>query len=126
MKDMKNKGLITAIAIFGLIFSVLGLILCFFPLGTIDIVPAAIGLIIGIIAYFLIKKTGYRKKLVFSVLIISVLAILISLFSEVFIENKVAEDTQFEEQIEQSSEESIDDLEEALEDLEEPADDSIN
>ena len=123
---MKNKGLITAIAIIGLVFSLLGLILCFFPLGTIDIVPATIGLIIGIIAYFLIKKTGYRKKLVFSVLIISVLAILISLFSEIFIENKVAEDTKFEEQIEQSSEESIDDLEEALEDLEEPADDSIN
>lgn len=114
---MKNKFLITALAVVGLIFGLLGFILCFFPLGTIDIVPATIGLVFGLIAFFIAKKSGCRKRLIFSVLIISTLAILISLFSEILIENKVAEDQKFEEKIEQSEQESVEDLEEALEDL---------
>lgn len=116
---MKNRFLITTVAIIGLIFGLLGLILCFFPLGTIDFVPSVIGLIFGLIIYFWAKKSGLRKKLILSVIIISSLAILISFFTEFFIENKVADDTKFEEKIEQSVEESVEDLEEALEDIEE-------
>lgn len=115
---MKNKALITTLAVLGLIFGILGLIMSFFPLGTIEIVPAAIGLLFGIIAYLISRKNPVRRKLVMSSIIISSLAILISIFSQVFIKNEVAEDVKFEEKIEQSAEESTDDLEEALNDLE--------
>lgn len=116
---MNNKFLVTTLIIVGLIFGVIGLILCFFPLGTIDIVPASIGFAFGLIAFLIARKTGYKRKLILSVLVISVLAIIISLFSEIFIENKVAEDQEFEEKIEQSEQDSVDDLEEALEDIDE-------
>ncbi len=114
---MKSKVLVTIVAIIGLIFGLIGLILCFFPLGTIDIVPAGVGLIFGLLAFFLAKKSGTKKKLIFMVLIISVFAILISIFTELFVKNEVANDAKFEDKIEKSAEESVDDLEEAFEDL---------
>lgn len=114
---MRNKTLVTIFVLIGLIFGLIGLVLCFFPLGTIDIVPAGLGLIFGLFAFFFAKKSGARKKLVFTVLIISVVAILISISTELFVKNEVASDAKFEEKIEQSAEESLDDLEEAFEDL---------
>ena len=116
---MKNKGIVTTLSIIGLIFGILGLALSFLPLGTIDIIPAAIGLLFGLIAYLLSKSTGVRRKLVFSVIIISLAAILISVFTVLFMENQVAEDLKFEEKLEQSVEDASDDLEEALEDIDE-------
>lgn len=116
---MKNKAIVTTLSIIGLLFGIIGLILSFLPLGTIDLVPAIIGLIFGVIIYFLTKETKVRRKLVLSVIIISSLAIIISVFTVLFMENKVAEDVQFEEKMEQSVEEASDDLEEALEDLDE-------
>lgn len=116
---MKNKLLITILAIAGLIFGIIGLILSFLPLGTVDLMPAFIGLILGFIAYLLSRKSHIRRNLILFTLAVSVLAILISLFSAIFLKPEVAQDTQFEEKIEQSAEESTEDLEEALEDLEE-------
>lgn len=115
---MKNKALITILAIIGLIFGLIGLILSFLPLGTINIVPAAIGLLFAIIAYLISRKNPVRRKLIISGIVISSLAILISIFSQIFIKNKVAEDAKFEKKIEQSAKESTNDLEEALNDLE--------
>lgn len=115
---MQNKFLITVLTSVGLIFGLLGFLLCFFPLGTIDIVPATIGLLLGIISFLITKKTAFRRKLILLVLIISALAIIISVLSEIFIKNKVAEDQKFEEKIEQSEQESVEDLEEAFKDLE--------
>ena len=111
---MKSKFLISTLAIIGLIAAILGLVLSFLPLGTIDLVPAVIGLAFGLIAYFLAKKASTRKKLALSVLIIAGLAIVISLGTELFFENKVAEDTTFDEKIEQSADEATNDLDEAF------------
>lgn len=114
---MKSKFLITTITIIGLIISVIGLILSFLPLGTIDLVPSIIGLIIGFCSYLLSKKANTRKKLSISVIIIAGLAIIISLATELFSENTVAEDTSFEQKIEQSANDSESDLEDALSDI---------
>lgn len=115
---MKSKFLISLIAILGLIAAILGLVLSFLPLGTIDLVPALIGLVFGGVAYLLAKKAGTRKKLSLTVIIIAGLAILISLGTELFFENKVAEDTGFDQKIEQSADDAASDLDEAFGDEE--------
>jgi len=115
---MQNKFLITSISILGLLFGIVGLVMSFLPLGTIDLIPSICGLFIGGVIFLLTKKSRIRRKLVLSVIFISFLAILISLFTVLFMENKVAEDLKFEEKQEQSVEEASEDLEEALEDLE--------
>ena len=116
---MKSKFLISLLAIIGLIAAILGLILCFLPLGTIDLVPAIIGLFFGLIAYFLARKANTRTKLSLAVIIIAGLAILISLGTELFFENKVAEDTNFDQKIEQSADDAASDLDDAFGDEEE-------
>lgn len=116
---MQNKVLITTLSIIGLLFGFIGLVLSFLPLGTIDLIPAFVGLLFGLCCYFLAKKSGIRKKLITTVILISLAAILISVFTLLFVKNKVAEDEVFEEKIEQSAEEAVEDLEEAFEDLEE-------
>jgi len=111
---MKNKFFITTLAVIGLIAAILGLILSFLPMGTIDLVPAVIGLVFGLFAYFLAKSANIRKKLAISVLIIAGLAIIISLGTELFFENKVAEDTTFEQKVEESADEAASDLDDAF------------
>jgi len=115
---MKNKSLITVLLVLGLIFGILGFILSLLPLGTIDLIPSLLAIFIGVLVYLLTKKTKIRRKLVITVIIVSAMALLISLFTEIFFTNKIAEDEKFEERIEQSEEESVEELEEALEDLE--------
>lgn len=115
---MKSKFFITTLAVIGLIAAILGLILSFLPMGTIDLVPAVIGLVFGLIAYFLAKSANTRKKLSMAVIIIAGLAILISLGTELFFENKVAEDTTFEQKVVESADEATSDLDEALGDEE--------
>lgn len=114
---MKNKVIITTFSIIGLLFGLLGLALSLLPLGTIDLIPAIIGLLFGAVCYILTKESGQQRKLVYSVIIISVVAIFISLFTLLFMENKLAEDVKFEEKMEQSEKDATDDLEEALEDI---------
>lgn len=116
---MKTKTVVIILAIFSLFFGIIGFVLSFLPLGLISVLPAVLGLVLWLIAFWVNKKTGEKRSIVTTALVISVLAILISTFSELFIKDKVAEDQKFEEKIEQSQEEAIDDLEEALEDLEE-------
>jgi len=116
---MKTKTVVILLSILSLFFGIIGFILSFLPLGLISILPAILGLVFWLIAFLVNNKTGEKRSIVTTALIISVLAILISTFSEIFIKDKVAEDQKFEEKIEQSQEEAIDDLEEALEDLEE-------
>jgi uncharacterized membrane protein len=115
---MKSKFFITTLAVIGLIAAILGLILSFLPMGTIDLVPAVIGLFFGLIAFFLAKSANTRKKLAISVLIIAGLAIIISLGTELFFENKVAEDTTFEQKVEESADEAASDLDDAFGDEE--------
>lgn len=115
---MKTKTIIIILAAFSLLFGIIGFVLSFLPLGLISILPALLGLVFWAIAYFINKKSGEKSKILTIALVIAVLAILISAFSEIFIKDKVAEDQKFEEKIEQSEEEALDDLEEALEDLE--------
>ena len=115
---MKSKNIVLIFAILSMFFGIIGFALSFLPLGLISVLPAIIGLFFWFIAYLIMKKSGEKRKIVLVAVTISVLAILISLFSEIFIKDKVAEDIKFDEKIEQSEAEAIDDLEDALEDLE--------
>lgn len=115
---MKNPKLIVNIlAILGLIFGILGFILSFTPLGTIPVIPALLGLILGLIGLWIMRRADLKKKVVYAAVIISALAIVISVITGVLIENKVAEDTEFEQTIEESEDEVLEELEE-LEDIE--------
>lgn len=115
---MKNKISISILAILSLIFGIIAFVLSFLPLGLIPLVPGAIGLIFSIVAFLLLRKFNEKKKIVSIALTISVLAILISIFSEVLMKDEVAEDNVFEEKIKESEGEDLEDLDEALEDLE--------
>ena len=115
---MKSKSIVLIFAIISLFFGIIGFVLSFLPLGLISILPAIIGLVFWFVAYLIMKKSGIKRKVVLVALIISLLAILISTFSEIFIKDKVADDLIFNEKIEQSETESLPDLEEALDDLE--------
>lgn len=115
---MKSKNIVLIFAILSMFFGIIGFVLSFLPLGLISVLPAIIGLFFWFIAYLIMKKSVEKRKIVLVAVTISVLAILISLFSEIFIKDKVAEDLNFNEKIEQSEIEAIDDIEDALEYLE--------
>lgn len=115
---MKNKNIVLIFAILSMFFGLIGLILSFLPLGLISLIPAIIGLVFWFIAYLIKRKTEVKSKIIFVAITLSILAILITGFSEIFIQDKVIEDLKFNEKIEQSKSEAIDDLEDALEDIE--------
>ena len=111
---MKSKGLTKTVAILGLVFGILGLVLAFLPLGSISVLPGGIGLLLGVLAYFIAKNVEMKKTIIYIVLIISLVGILISGFKIVFVEEEVAVDTEFIEKNEQS----LDDAKDVLDELE--------
>lgn len=116
---MKKKNISTNIfASISLFFGLLGLILSFLPLRMFALIPAGIGIYFGIIAYILSRVFKIKKNFVYIVLGISVSSIIIASVSEKVISNEIAEDKQFEQQLETTTEEDISDLSEAFEDEE--------
>ena len=115
---MKKKLSTNIFASIGLFFALLGLILSFLPLRMFALIPAAVGIYFGIIAYILSRVFDVKKKFVYIVLGISVGSIFIASISEQVFGNEIAKDEQFEQQIKSSTEEDASDLSEAFEDEE--------
>ena len=110
-----NKSLIKLFAILGIIGAVLGLIFSFLPLSELAIFPASIGLLLGLIAYLSAKKQNINYSFARIVVVISLLAIIISVGRQLFIENEVAEDVEF---VEKTSEPTTEELDKELNELE--------
>ncbi len=116
----KKRNLSTNIfASISLFFGLLGLILSFLPLRMFALIPAGIGIYFGVIAYILSRVFKIKKSFVYIVLAISLGSIFIASISEQISSNEIAEDQQFEQQLETSTKEDATDLSEAFEDEEE-------
>lgn len=112
-----NKTLITTLSLFGIIGAILGLLFSFLPISNLAIFPAAIGLVLGLIAYFSAKKQQLNFSFTRIVVLLSLLAIIISMSKQLFTENKVAVDTEFIEKTEAPTDQDLKDIEELDDDL---------
>lgn len=98
-----------------IIFSVLSVIFAFLPLGTLALIPVGIALVFGFLA---LKKSDVgQTKWVKIVLAITVLSLVFVVGKEVFSNDEVEADQQFDNQKVQSKQEAQKELED-LEDLE--------
>ncbi len=114
-----NKTVIKLFAILGIIGAILGLLFSFLPISNLAIFPASIGLLLGLIAYLSAKKQNLNFSFARIVVIISLLAIIISVGKQLFTENKIEEDLEFIEKEKQSEEDAVQELEELEDDLDE-------
>lgn len=112
-----NKTLITTLSIFGIISALLGLLFSFLPISNLAIFPAAFGLILGLIAYLSAKKQQLNFSFARIVVLLSLLAIIISMAKQLFTENEIKNDTEFIQKEKQSEEDAVKDLEELDDEL---------
>lgn len=98
------------------IFTTLGLVFSFLPLGTIALIPILIALVF---AFMALKKSDELtdKKLPKILLIVSAIAMAIVFVKEAFVKEEVVVDKQFEKEVIKSENEAKQDLED-LESLE--------
>jgi uncharacterized membrane protein HdeD (DUF308 family) len=98
-----------------LFFTTLSVVFAFLPLGTLALIPVGIALVFG---YLALKKSNENQaKWVKGFLIVTVLSLLFVIGKEVFIQDAVEADQQFEAQKAESKNNAQKELEE-LEDLE--------
>ena len=104
----------------------LGIIMAILPFGTIAILPGVITILTGFGAYYVSKKRQKPLKLSLLFLIIGILVIIASGTKSLWVEDKIADDTEFQQKEEHSKEDAIEELEEIeneLEEIEEDLDD---
>ena len=95
--------------IFAMLFTVLGVVLAIFPLGTIPLLPVVLALLFGFLAF---RKSNIKQKLIPKILLlIAALTLLVVLGKEIFVKNEVAKDLKFEQIKTESNEEDLNDLE---------------
>jgi hypothetical protein len=109
------------VASLGLIGAVLGLIFSFLPISNFAIFPAVIGLVLGLIAYTAAKSNG-KSSFQRIVVLLSLVAIIISVGKQLIFTDTVEKDTQFIEKTEKSEQDAVKELEELEEELNEDLD----
>jgi len=115
-----NTTLIKTFNIIGIISAVFGLLFSFLPISNLAIFPAVFGLILGLIAYLSAKKQQLNFSFSRIVVLLSLVAIIISMSKQLFTEEKVENDTEFiqkEKESEQDAVKELDELEDELDDL---------
>jgi len=100
--------LVTTLAI---IAACLGLILSILPFGAIALIPTIIAFILGFIAFKMAQKDGANTKLVKVIFLITIIALVLSIYRSVFETNVVENDIETIEKEEQSKEDAIEELE---------------
>ena len=91
------------------IFTVLGVVFTFLPLGTLALLPIGIGMLFGFIA---LKKSDVKQaKWVKVLLVISVIALFFVVGKELFTKDEVEVDSQFEAKKLESKQEAQKELE---------------
>ena len=100
--------LVTTLAI---IAACLGLILSILPFGAIALIPTIIAFILGFIAFKMTQKDGANTKLVKVIFLITIIALVLSIYRSVFETNVVENDIETIEKEEQSKEDAIEELE---------------
>jgi hypothetical protein len=91
------------------IFTVLGVVFTFLPLGTLALLPIGIGILFGFLA---LKKSDVKQaKWVKVLLVISVIALVFVVGKELFTKDEVEVDSQFEAKKLESKQEAQKELE---------------
>ena len=91
------------------IFTVLGVVFTFLPLGTLALLPVGIGMLFGFLA---LKKSDVKQaKWVKVLLVISVIALVFVVGKELFTKDEVEVDSQFEAKKLESKQEAQKELE---------------
>lgn len=109
-------------AFLGLLSALLGLVFSFLPISNLAIFPAIFGFLLGIIALTIAKRKNQNFSFAKIVVILSLVAIVISVGKQLLIDNKVVVDTEFNQKTEKSKQDAVKDLEE-LENLDEELED---
>lgn len=99
--------------------SILAVVLSVLPVSNLAIFPAILALIFGIIAFYLSKKVGSVKKIIQFSLLLTIIALSISIYKAVFSTAELGETETLTKKETESKEEAIEELEELdLEELE--------
>ncbi|MFH0843760.1 MAG: hypothetical protein V1903_14235 [Bacteroidota bacterium] len=114
-KERSSKPVSLLLLIPSLLFGLIALAMSIVGLGLIPILPAVIGLLLGMFSFFFFRQS-YRV-FTWIVLGILVLSVLISIVRGTLIENKVAADKNFETTIQQTQENVEADLQDAFDDI---------
>lgn len=114
-----NKTLITTLSVIGIISATLGLLFSFLPISNLAILPATFGLILGLIAYLSAKKQQLNFSFARTVVLLSLLAIIISMGKQLLMEDEVKADTEFIQKEQQSEEDAVKELDELDDELDE-------
>ena len=114
-----NKTLIKTLSILGIIGAILGLLFSFLPISNLAIFPATFGLILGLIAYQSAKKQQLNFSFARIVVLLSLLAIVISMSKQLITTDEVKTDKEFIQKEKQSEEDAVKDLEELDDELDE-------
>lgn len=112
-----NKNLIKLFNVLATLGAILGILFSFLPIYELAIFPATIGLVLGLIAYFSAKKQQLSFSFSRIVVILSLIAILISVSKQLFTNNEINEETQKE--LQQKEQESEDEAIKELDELDE-------
>ena len=102
--------------VIAIIFTVLGIVFAFLPLGTLALLPIGIALLFGFLT--LQKSDLNQKKLVKVLLLFSVLSLVAAVGKELIFKDEVEKDVQFEKVKIESKKEDKKELEELENDLE--------
>ena len=102
--------------IIAIIFTVLGIIFAFLPLGTIALLPIGIALLFGFLTFQ--KSDENQKKVVKAVLLLASISMLVVIGKELLIKDEVEKDVQFEKAKVESKKEDKKELENLEKDLE--------
>ena len=101
------RKLLIALTIF---FTLIGIVFTVLPMGTMAVLPMGIALVLAVLAF--LKSDKDQKGMSKYLLIFTVIVLVFIVGKVVFIQDKVAEDTQFEETKTESVNEAIEELDE--------------
>lgn len=96
--------------VLAVLFTIIGIIFTFLPLGTLAIIPVAPALFFAFLAFR--KSAGKQKRISKLLLAVSTLTLIIIVGKELFVKDEVVADQQFEQKKAASEKEAKKELEE--------------
>ena len=101
------KTIFTILAIIG---AILAIIFSVLPISNLAFFPAILALIFGGIAFYLSKKTGHIKKIIPFTLLLTAIALIITIYKSIFTKIEVTDTTKLDATETKLEEESINEL----------------
>lgn len=100
--------LVTTLAVLA---AILGLILSILPFGAIALIPIIAGFVLGFMAFKMAQKDGANTKFIRVIFLVTLVALVLSIYRTVFEDNVVENDIETIEKEKQSQEDALEELE---------------